>query len=125
MTAVFMDHPEWRFVRQGKDGRSKPRGMRRPARRIGEGLIYVAPLLAMDFTMIKKFGGVSLRSILESGNYDTHAYSNDTQTPVPTTSNVSCANITQLLAIIAPPDGTRALPYETLRLLDGVSRPSS
>ena len=111
LTAIFMDHPEWRFVRQAKDRRSKPRGMRRPARRVGEGLIYVAPLLAMDFTMIKKFGGVSLQSILESGNYDTHAYSNDTQSLfrprqtflVPTLHNFSLSS---------PLQTSRALPID-------------
>ncbi len=111
LTTVFMKHPEWRFVRQAKDGRSKPRGMRRPARRLGEILTYIAPLLAMDLTMIKKFDGVSLDRMLESGNYDSHKLVNDTQRLlsarqtflVPTLHNFSLSS---------PLQTTRALPTE-------------
>lgn len=68
ITVVFLRHPEWRFT-QTKEGRSKPRGMRRVSRRLGEIATYVAPLLLLDLTMIKKFADVPLEHMLESGNY--------------------------------------------------------
>ncbi len=43
--------------------------MRRPSKRGREFLIYAAPLLLMDFTMIKKFAGVPISEIRASGNY--------------------------------------------------------
>jgi len=75
LTMVFLNRPAWRFVvkqqsQSVKATQSKPKGMRRPSRRIGEFLIYITPLLAMDLTMIKKFAGVPLADMLESGNYD-------------------------------------------------------
>ncbi|KAF2678476.1 hypothetical protein K458DRAFT_423166 [Lentithecium fluviatile CBS 122367] len=69
ITVVFMKHPEWRFTSPPDTGRPKPRGMRRPSRRLGEIAMYVAPLLLMDLTMIKKFADVPLEAMLESGNY--------------------------------------------------------
>lgn len=74
ITAVFIRHPEWRYTRldeknSGSSQRLKPRGMRRPSRRGWEALIYMMPLLLMDFTMIKKFADVPLEDMLRSGNY--------------------------------------------------------
>lgn len=99
ITYVFMQHPEWRFVQpkpvsastghdyEGDDvkagssiagissssnestRRTKPKGMRRPARRGFEALTYIVPLLLLDLTMIKKFAGVPLEDKLISGNY--------------------------------------------------------
>lgn len=99
ITYLFMKHPDWRFVLQkdtfgsspsqgaeynvsdrdtttgisssthGNTRRTKPKGMRRPARRGFEALTYVVPLLFLDLTMIKKFAGVSLEDKLISGNY--------------------------------------------------------
>ncbi|ERF68383.1 hypothetical protein EPUS_06799 [Endocarpon pusillum Z07020] len=46
--------------------------MRRPSKRWGEIFIYAAPLLLMDFTMIKKFAGVPICDIRASGNYHRH-----------------------------------------------------
>lgn len=43
--------------------------MRRPRQRIGEILIYVAPLLLLDFTLIKKFADVPVNEIRVSGGY--------------------------------------------------------
>lgn len=79
LTVVFMKHPEWRFTasktpegsgrrRQGNK-RSKPRGMRRPSRRIGEIAVYVAPLLLLDLVMVKKFADVPIQDIVRSGGY--------------------------------------------------------
>ncbi|KAI7522246.1 hypothetical protein KC331_g19355 [Hortaea werneckii] len=83
LTVAFMRHPEWRLAHQhdnvadrGKEQTSekeppkKPKGMRRPARRGMEALVYVAPLLTLDLLMIKKFAGVPLEDMLRSGNYD-------------------------------------------------------
>jgi len=82
LTVVFLNHPEWRFIKPRKHN-AKPHGMRRPSRRIGEGILYMAPLLAMDLTMMKKFAGVELEQMLESGNYDTAGLCNSTA-PFPT-----------------------------------------
>ena len=73
MTKIFMAHPQWRFEDlRVKDEKPilRVKGMRRPSRRIAEIGVYIAPLLLMDFTMIKKFEGVSLDDILRSGNHD-------------------------------------------------------
>ncbi|KAF7514247.1 hypothetical protein GJ744_000017 [Endocarpon pusillum] len=43
--------------------------MRRPSKRWREIFIYAAPLLLMDFTMIKKFAGVPIGDVRASGNY--------------------------------------------------------
>lgn len=48
----------------------KPPQMRVPWKRLGELVTYVAPLLAMDLTMIKKFAGVPLVDIRRSGGWD-------------------------------------------------------
>lgn len=69
VTVVFLRHPEWRFTGSRETGRPRPRGMRRPSRRLGEIAMYVVPLLLLDLTMIKKFADVPLERMLESGNY--------------------------------------------------------
>lgn len=43
--------------------------MRYPSKRLGEFFVYAAPLLLMDFTMIKKFAGVPIADIRQSGGY--------------------------------------------------------
>ena len=96
-TYIFARRPEWRIdvrsastleeklVRDGnvgetfqdesvKKGLRQARGpklpkMQRPHHRLREILVYVAPLLAMDLTMIKKFAGVPLNDIRVSGGY--------------------------------------------------------
>lgn len=73
MLFVFMQHPEWRLTakhRRTKEPPPRPSGIRRPSKRIFEGLTYVAPLLLLDLTMIKKFADVPLEDMLVSGNYD-------------------------------------------------------
>ena len=44
--------------------------LHRPSKRLGEAVTYVAPLLTLDLTMIKKFGGVPVEDMARSGNYD-------------------------------------------------------
>lgn len=74
ITYVFVQNPEWRFTskrqKSTEDTIRRPHGMKRPSRRIREGLTYIAPLLLLDLTMIKKFAGVSIEDMLASGNYD-------------------------------------------------------
>lgn len=111
LTSVFIKHPEWRFRQPSKsttDVRSRPRGMRRPSRRVGEILLYMAPLLAMDLAMIKKFAGVPLSDMLQSGGYDTDYAPTNIWSPrktflVPTLHNFSSSSPLQV---------ARALPVE-------------
>ena len=49
--------------------RPKVPKMRRPSKRLGELLVYAAPLLCMDLVMIKKFAGVPVSDIRRSGGY--------------------------------------------------------
>ncbi|EON62722.1 hypothetical protein W97_01946 [Coniosporium apollinis CBS 100218] len=80
LTVVFMKNPSWRFTVQEREKRltsgdgvrtpGRAKGMRRPSRRLKEIATYITPLLLMDLTMIKKFAGVPLESMLLSGNYD-------------------------------------------------------
>lgn len=73
MTVVFLQHPEWRLATKNKRQNTpitRPHGMRRPSRRILEGLTYILPLLCLDLTMIKKFADVPIEQMLLSGNYD-------------------------------------------------------
>lgn len=68
----FCRNPQLRLVNQGKNtDTSKPRPkLQRPKHRLREGLTYIAPLLILDLTLIKKFGGVDTRHMALSGNYD-------------------------------------------------------
>ena len=71
-TYRFARNPQLRLANL-KDGNKcdKPiPKLQRPKNRIREGLTYITPLLIMDLTMIKKFGGVSVRDMAISGNYD-------------------------------------------------------
>lgn len=73
MTWMFFQHPEWRLVGKNKKNDQplpRPHGIRRPSHRLLEGLTYIAPLLLLDLTMIKKFANVPLEAMLASGNYD-------------------------------------------------------
>ena len=44
--------------------------LQRPSKRLWEGITYITPLLTLDLTMIKKFGGVPVAEMAASGNYD-------------------------------------------------------
>jgi cholesterol 25-hydroxylase len=127
MTVVFMKHPEWRFVqppasKSGKPARTKPRGMRRPSRRLGEISLYVAPLLAMDLTMIKKFADVEIEDILTSGGYESRIFTADGTTShppktflVPTLHNFTPSSPLQLTrALPTSPPTSRRLVFELI-----------
>ena len=71
-TYKFAHNPQLRLaVQNGKDNTSRklPK-LQRPSKRIKEGITYMAPLLLLDLTMIKKFGCVPVRDMALSGNYD-------------------------------------------------------
>ena len=71
-TYRFAHNPQLRFAVQGNAtpaNRNLPK-LQRPSNRIREGINYMAPLLLLDLTMIKKFGGVSVSDMAVSGNYD-------------------------------------------------------
>ncbi|KAL8941109.1 MAG: hypothetical protein Q9216_002441 [Gyalolechia sp. 2 TL-2023] len=71
-TYRFAHNPQLRLVnRNNGDNASKPiPKMRRPKNRVIEGLTYISPLLLLDLTLIKKYGGVTVQDMALSGNYD-------------------------------------------------------
>ena len=84
----------------------RPR-MRRPSRRKLEILTYIAPLLAMDLTLIKKYAGVPVTAIRQSGGYEPFVMGTKSSISpsflVPTVHNFSSTSPLQLW---------RALPQE-------------
>ena len=68
-------NPELRIDKRGsalqesESGKQKIPQMRRPSKRKAEMFVYVAPLLVMDFVMIKKFAGVPVADIRKTGGY--------------------------------------------------------
>lgn len=77
-TAKFARNPSLRIdIRHSASGRDAcdaldfrlPR-MKRPSRRLREMATYIAPLILLDLTLIKKFAGVSIEDIRSSGGYD-------------------------------------------------------
>lgn len=73
-TYKFGHNPHLRIdVRNGAfdERRARPNlpKMRRPYERVGEILLYIAPLLAMDLTMIKKFADVPFNEMRRTGGY--------------------------------------------------------
>ena len=72
-TYRFAHNPQLRLANAKNDGQApyKPiPKMQRPKRRVKEGLTYISPLLFLDFTLIKKFAGVSVQDMALSGNYN-------------------------------------------------------
>ena len=94
--------------------------MRRPSKRMGEMFIYIAPLLMMDFTMIKKFAGVSVADIRRSGGYSlplVNASSGDISSSflLPTVHNFTLESPLQLTrALPAEPPSSRRLLLELM-----------
>ena len=56
-------------VQKTNKGKLKVPEMQRPSKRMGEATTYVSPLLLMDLMMIKKFAGVPMSDIRDSGDY--------------------------------------------------------
>ncbi|KAL8910120.1 MAG: hypothetical protein Q9171_004581 [Xanthocarpia ochracea] len=73
----FIHYPQLRLANLKKvaEGHKPIPKLQRPKNRVREGFTYIAPLLLMDLTMIKKFGGVSVRDMAISGNYDPNTLS--------------------------------------------------
>ena len=70
-TYRFGHNPHLRLAVQKDADTAKPLPkLQRPKHRVAEGLTYITPLLILDLTMIKKFGGVPVRDMALSGNYD-------------------------------------------------------
>ncbi|KAL9013293.1 MAG: hypothetical protein Q9173_002004 [Seirophora scorigena] len=74
-TYRFGHNPHLRLVNRKEAGSSTASSkpipkMQRPKKRVVEGLTYIAPLLLLDLTLIKKFAGVSTHDMALSGNYD-------------------------------------------------------
>ncbi|MCJ1380817.1 hypothetical protein MMC17_003926 [Xylographa soralifera] len=113
-TYKFGQNPDLRIdvrgSKQKASGSERPKipKMRRPSKRMGEMFIYIAPLLMMDFTMIKKFAGVPVADIRQSGGYSlppVNSSSGDISSSflLPTVHNFTLNSPLQL---------TRALPTE-------------
>ncbi|MCJ1320280.1 hypothetical protein MMC15_005618 [Xylographa vitiligo] len=125
-TYKFGRNPHLRFdvrgLKQRISGSEQPKipKMRRPSKRMGEMFIYVAPLLMMDFTMIKKFAGVSVADIRRSGGYSlplVNASSGDISSSflLPTVHNFTLESPLQLTrALPAEPPSSRRLLLELM-----------
>lgn len=71
-TARFARNPARRIdMRQSQASSAKPGlpKMKRPSHRMRELLIYVAPLLLLDLTLVKKYAGVDIAAIRKTGGY--------------------------------------------------------
>ena len=123
-THKFGRNPQLRIDMRGaalrESASSKPRlpKMRRPSKRMGELLVYAAPLFAMDFTMIKKFAGVPVADIRESGGYPMLDYRDKSISPnflLPTLHNFSWRSPFQLRRALPPlPPSSRRLVSELM-----------
>ena len=72
-TYRFAHNPQLRLVNHSRNGNAPPiqlPKMQRPKKRVREGLTYIAPLLLLDLTLIKKYGGVPVQDMASSGGYD-------------------------------------------------------
>ncbi|MCJ1413087.1 hypothetical protein MMC19_007189 [Ptychographa xylographoides] len=115
-TFKFGRNPDMRIdVRGSKHrtaGNQQPKipKMRRPSKRMGEMFVYTAPLLLLDFTMIKKFAGVPLVDIRSSGGYPPlfENNSSDSQQISPNFLSPTVHNF----KLDAPLQLIRALPFE-------------
>jgi len=99
-----------RGSKQKASGSGRPNipKMRRPSKRMGEMFIYTAPLLMMDFTMIKKFAGVSVAEIRHSGGYSVPPVNSSSEDISPSFLLPTIHNFT----LNSPLQLTRALPTD-------------
>ena len=124
----FMRNPTLRIDVRGKSYTSDTESpelpkMRWPAERLFEAVTYIAPLLALDFTLIKKYAGVSVTDIRLSGGYSTEI-TNGTIGEIsgsfllPTIHNASLQSPLQLTRALPPhPPSSRRLVLELLTSL--------
>ena len=94
--------------------------LRYPSERLLEAVTYIVPLLALDFTMIKKYAGVPVADIRLSGGYPV-ANTNDTTGDIsssfllPTIHKVSLQSPLQLNRALPPlPPSSRRLVLELI-----------
>ena len=118
-TSTFAHHPELRLDNRFPEHdrtSDKPRlpKMRRPQHRILEIITYISPLLLMDFTMIKKFAGVPVSWIRESGNY----------LPLQSLPSANNSNISPSFLLPTFHNFTASSPLQTRRALP-ISPPTS
>ncbi|MCJ1395097.1 hypothetical protein MMC18_007978 [Xylographa bjoerkii] len=99
-----------RASKQKASGSERPKipKMRRPSKRMGEMFVYTAPLLMMDFTMIKKFAGVPVADIRQSGGYSLPLVNSISGDISPSFLSPTVHNFT----LNSPLQLTRALPAE-------------
>lgn len=67
-TIKFLRNPSLRLDVRKAD-RRRPK-MRRPSRRLKEIMVYIAPLLAMDLVLVKKYADVPLTEIMRVGGWN-------------------------------------------------------
>lgn len=80
--------------------------MKRPSHRIMELMTYAAPLLLLDLTLVKKYAGVGIASIRQSGGYTPYPYGQGKITPS------FLAPTFHRFSLKAPLQFVRALPLE-------------
>lgn len=84
--------------------------MKRPSKRIPESMIYVAPLLLLDLTLVKKYAGVTVAAIRESGGYPMHYYNSSSSSN--SLSNNFLSPTLHNFSLQSPLQLTRALPED-------------
>ncbi|KAL8761233.1 MAG: hypothetical protein Q9184_002637 [Pyrenodesmia sp. 2 TL-2023] len=68
----YAHNPHLRLANRKADGTTSCKPipkLQRPRQRIIEGLTYIFPLLLLDLTLVKKYGGVPVHDMARSGNY--------------------------------------------------------
>jgi len=106
----YAHNPHLRLAVQKDGDTTKPISkLKRPKHRIVEGLTYMAPLLLMDLTMIKKFGGVPVRDMALSGNYNPDIVSMRGNFLAPSLHNFALDSPLQTTRALPPPPTSRQL----------------
>lgn len=121
-TVKFVHNPHLRIDVRGPqsaefDARNPPKRprMRRPSRRMGEIATYAAPLLTLDLTLIKKYAGVPVAAIRQTGGYCPLVTDGNISSSFlrPTLHNFSLSSPLQLWrAIPVNPPSSRRLVFE-------------
>ncbi len=97
------------------DSKYKLPRMRLPDKRMGELAIYIAPLFALDFTLIKKYADVPANEIRQSGGYPAITSSISPSFLLPTFHNFSISSPLQLhRALPTNPPSSRRLVLELI-----------
>ncbi|RYO75174.1 hypothetical protein DL764_010568 [Monosporascus ibericus] len=132
-TAIFAGNPHRRIDIRHAESKRQPAAktggrtpplpkMARPSRRMRELVTYVSPLLLLDLILIKKYAGVDVEAIRQSGGYAATAAEDDTPSSrisghflLPTLHNFSLQSPVQLSrALPAEPPTSRRVLIELL-----------